>query len=104
MDDVRWQRVIFDGPAMLGIQGMSGARRRFRLSLDLDKKSLTLRKREDPNWNAPFTIERPDEDSIQLAGTMDGRRIEATLRRTNASQFLLTTRGFHWINEFPFNR
>jgi hypothetical protein len=29
----------------------------------------------------------------------------ATLRHTDAQKtFLLTSRGFHWINEYPFNR
>jgi len=28
----------------------------------------------------------------------------ARLRRSNERKFLLTDRGFHWINEFPFNR
>jgi hypothetical protein len=26
------------------------------------------------------------------------------LRRDDEKEFLLTTRGFHWINEYPYNR
>jgi hypothetical protein len=35
---------------------------------------------------------------------MDGRKIRAQLRRVPQTDFLLINRGFHWINEFPFNR
>jgi hypothetical protein len=28
----------------------------------------------------------------------------AEFHRFDATQFLLTSRGFHWINEYPFNR
>ena len=42
--------------------------------------------------------------ALALAGGVDGRQIQAALRRADPSQFLLTSRGFHWINEYPFNR
>jgi hypothetical protein len=35
---------------------------------------------------------------------VDGREVEAIMHRKDPSQFLLTNRGFHWINEYPFNR
>ena len=35
---------------------------------------------------------------------MDGRKLAATLHKVPTPPFLLTTRGFHWINEAPFNR
>jgi hypothetical protein len=37
-------------------------------------------------------------------GTMDGKKIELTLHKEPEPKFLLNTRGFHWITEFPFNR
>ena len=30
--------------------------------------------------------------------------LAARLKRIDDSKFLLKSRGFHWINEFPFNR
>lgn len=35
---------------------------------------------------------------------MDGKKIQATMALEAEKEFLLTTRGFHWINEFPYNR
>jgi hypothetical protein len=35
---------------------------------------------------------------------MDGRHIHAKLRRQPDDKFLLINRGFHWVNEVPFNR
>lgn len=34
----------------------------------------------------------------------DREKLEAHSHRTNDRQFLQTSRGFHWINEKPFNR
>jgi hypothetical protein len=30
--------------------------------------------------------------------------MNAVLKRYNEKEFLLMRRGFHWVNEFPFNR
>jgi hypothetical protein len=103
-DAARWRRVVFDRPNQLAVQLMSDTRQRYRLELDEGQKTLSLTKRDDPNWKAVITYERPEPDRLILGGDVDGRRIEAALRRTDPSQFLLTSRGFHWVNEYPFNR
>ncbi|MFO0963064.1 MAG: hypothetical protein U0625_09175 [Phycisphaerales bacterium] len=47
---------------------------------------------------------RAADGALTLEGTFDGHAItvEGTLRRPE--DFLLMNRGFHWINEYPFNR
>jgi hypothetical protein len=104
-DEARWRRLIFDRPGVLAVQTMSEARQRFRLELDTGGKTLSLAKRgEDSDWKAVFTYEEPEPGHLTLAGDLDGRPVRASLRRADQSRFLLTNRGFHWINEYPFNR
>jgi hypothetical protein len=104
-DTLRWQRVIFDRyPTAVAMQKMSGERLRYVLNLDLAKKKLTLHKRDDPQWSCELTVEQVQPDLLLLDGQMDGRRIHSKLRREGEGKFLLLNRGFHWINEYPFNR
>jgi uncharacterized membrane protein YphA (DoxX/SURF4 family) len=103
-DETRWRRVVFNNPGMLAIQFMSDSRQRFKLYLNLAEKKLVLGKLDDPNWKADFSFTEPEQGLIRLEGALDGRRLRAKLRRTEAPQFRLTSRGFHWINEYPFNR
>jgi hypothetical protein len=77
---------------------------RFGLQLDQEKRTLTLRKRENPGWNTILTYEQVSPEVVTLAGTLNGSEMTARLRRTEQRKFLLRDRGFHWINEFPFNR
>jgi hypothetical protein len=35
---------------------------------------------------------------------MDGHTIHMQLALFDRNRFLLVTRGFHWIQEYPFNR
>ncbi len=103
-DADRWRRVVFDHPQMIAIQLMSDTRRRYSLKLDPDAKTMALTKRTDPAWTSTLSYKQPEPTSIALEGTMDGQKIRAKLRRTDNPDFLLINRGFHWINEYPFNR
>jgi hypothetical protein len=103
-DAQRWRRVVFDFPKTLVIQLMSDSRERY--GLDLDPKTLTmaLTKRDDPAWKTRFAYIQPEPGLLVMEGTLDGRKIKAGMRRVDAPGFLLITRGFHWIAEYPFNR
>lgn len=47
---------------------------------------------------------QPDAQHLVLTGHLGGESLEVCLHRTTQTQFLLTSRGFHWISEEPFNR
>jgi hypothetical protein len=102
-DELRWQRVIFEYPEVLNVQAMNGARQPFSLKLDTVKRSLSMGKFDDKNWKAEFAIVQPEPNRIVLDGRMDGKLVQIKLQRTDP-KFLLTTRGFHWVNEYPLNR
>lgn len=99
-----WKRIIFDSPYRVAVQTATDLNERFGVQLDQEKRTLTLRKREDPGWNTVLNYERVSPEVITLAGVLNGSQMTARLRRTDERKFLLTDRGFHWINEFPFNR
>jgi len=44
-----------------------------------------------------------DAQHLVLAGHLSGDNLEVRLHRNTQRQFLLTSRGFHWISEHPFN-
>jgi hypothetical protein len=54
----------------------------------------------------------PDENVIEVEGELtfyaDGqygpKQVKARLRHYGKEQFLLSSRGFHWINEVPYNQ
>lgn len=81
-----------------------GSPERYNSKLDLAHKSLQLTKREDPKWKSTFTVETPAPEIVTLNGEMDGKKIQAKLRKLDTKSFLLNSRGFRWINENSFNR
>ena len=103
-DESRWRRFIFDRFTSIGIQPGDGPMQRYAGKVDLAAKTLQLSKRGDQNWKSTFSVETPSTGVVTLDGEMDGKKIHARLRRLDEKTFLLNSRGFHWINEFPFNR
>jgi len=39
-----------------------------------------------------------------LDGTMDGHAVHMQLQLVDRNKFVLVSRGFHWIQEYPYNR
>ncbi len=103
-DGSRWQRVIFDVPTVLAVQLMNESRERYVLKLDLPKKVFELGKRDDPKWKSALSFKHAGSGLLTLEGSFDGHEIRAKLRRAEIPKFRLVHRGFHWINEYPFNR
>ncbi|MEA2561738.1 MAG: hypothetical protein QOH06_3242 [Acidobacteriota bacterium] len=103
-DADRWRRVMFTGGNRMSFQLMSGTRDRFNVDIDPKKRTLTFGKRDDPNWKSTLAYNRPQPRLLMMQGTFDGHKVRARLRQGEIPKFLLMTRGFHWINERPFNR
>jgi uncharacterized membrane protein YphA (DoxX/SURF4 family) len=103
-DAARWQRVIFQTPKSVMVQPMTGPNQPFTLELNEGAKTLTLGKRDDPNWKAVLTYRDEGEGRMAIEGDFDGHATRALLTRFDDSKFLLKSRGFNWIQERPFNR
>ncbi len=100
----RWRRMIFDHKFGMSIQLVSDQRNRFRTEYEEAKSTVILRKRDQPKASFPFQYTRPDPQTLIVDGILDGKNIHARMRLEPEKEYILLTRGFHWINEFPYNR
>ena len=103
-DELRWRRLIVSRPGIVSVQRMSDARINYLGTFDADAKSLALSNPHKPQWQSSFRYYESEPGRVELEGTYDGKKVKAKLRRSDESEFLLVKRGFHWVNEFPFNR
>jgi hypothetical protein len=102
-DAARWRRVVFDYPGQSSIFLMSDERNLYRTRLDEKKRTIDFVNRFDPQDVFRLKYARPDHATLQLDGTVGGHAMHAVCR-LEEKQFLLTSRGFHWINERALNR
>ena len=103
-DNDRWRRVVFDFPTGTSFERMDDSFANFGASIDLNKKTIALTKSNDQKWKANFTFVREPQDQLTLDGEMDSHKMHLRLHLVDCNKFLLVSRGFHWIQEYPFNR
>jgi uncharacterized membrane protein YphA (DoxX/SURF4 family) len=103
-DSTRWRRAIFDYPNRMAFQRSDDTFASYGSSINLSERTLALTKSDDKNWTASFTFQRPAGNQLILDGRMDNHQVHMELQLTDRNSFLLVSRGFHWIQEFPLGR
>jgi predicted DCC family thiol-disulfide oxidoreductase YuxK len=94
----RWVRVGFNGGYNgAGILRADGEVKRHSYSLAKETVTLTTGK----DQKVPLRYRNLGPDTISLEGDYEGAKLTVILKRVPP---LLTTRGFHWVNERPFHR
>jgi len=100
-----WRRLTFEWPGAIGIQRAQDARvRYYELKREPGARGFVLRKYDDPAWKARVSYRLAGADVLALEGEMDGKKVSARFRRRDESSYRLVSRGFRWINEWPYNR
>ncbi|HEY1869324.1 MAG TPA: hypothetical protein VGG70_13595 [Candidatus Cybelea sp.] len=101
--NVDWQQVVFDRYGTFTVQPREGPMLYYSLKTNAKRRTITLSNySKGPGGVLNFMQMPPNQ--LRLWGELASRRIVATLHRVDESKFLLLNRGFHWINEHPFNR
>jgi hypothetical protein len=103
-DSARWRRAIFDYPDRMAFQRLDDSFAAYGASVNLPERTLALTKKDDNNWTASFTFQRPAGDQLILDGRMDNHQVHMELQLTDRNSFLLVSRGFHWTQEAPLGR
>jgi hypothetical protein len=100
----RWRRVLFPGQNRISFQRMNTDIVNYSIKHDTNAHTLTLSKPNDKTWTANFTYTQPQPDRLIMNGTMDNHPIKMELTLEDHTKMMLLSRGFHWIQEVPFNR
>jgi hypothetical protein len=122
-DAGRWQRMIIRKPVTfrkenpgkpgLTVVNMPGKPILFGdVAVDEEKRTITLtRQGATPGVYVlryqelePEVIEVEGEVTFLADGQTGPKQVKARLKHYGLDRFLLTNRGFHWINEMPYNQ
>lgn len=96
-DNARWQRVTFERYNLMAIFPGDSPVQRYKIELDPAKKSVELHKITGGSWKADFTFQQPSPTQVTLRGEMDGKKVQASLRRIELKSMPLYGNGIHWI-------
>jgi hypothetical protein len=103
-DPMNWSRLDFSNRKFVSLTGPKPPSQVYMITWDNEGKKLALSRFGTPGFSATFTYELPEPDKLELHGSMDGKATSATLKRAPEKRYELMDRGFHWIQELPYNR
>ena len=102
-----WKYILVNSPKYATIRTYKNNTQSFTFGADTISKKVVLSSLNgSSNEEYHFTYTEDLNNIFYFKGTIKNDSISLKLKRTinYKDKFLLTNRGFHWINEVPFNR
>jgi uncharacterized membrane protein YphA (DoxX/SURF4 family) len=104
-DTLRYSHVVFQAlNGNITFQKMNQTFDRFSGTVDTVKRTVSLKKFSDSTSKPVLEYQRPSPTRLTFEGELDGRRVRMAMTQHDLNKFLLISRGFHWVQEFPINR
>lgn len=100
----RWQRLMIERKGFATIQQMDKKKIWHTIKTDTLNQSLAFSTRQDSTLIDTLYYSRPDTSLFSLKGVYKNDTLSIIFKEKKKEDFLLAKRGFHWVNEFPFNR
>jgi uncharacterized membrane protein YphA (DoxX/SURF4 family) len=98
-DTFRWRRFVVNDEERATIQTMDDSIKRYDIAVETDDKlELTSDNRES------MFAYKWEDTLLVMDGKFKGEHISMQMQRIDHKKFLLTSRGFHWVNPRPFNK
>lgn len=104
-DDTRWRRLIINRYDNAEIIFNNDSARYYNFKQDTLAKQITLYAYNDAGKKSyTLSYNRLKPDVLIIKGRLFSDSVQITMHKYDDSKFLLMRRGFHWVNEQPFNR
>ena len=101
-DVERPRRVIVQNGTGLAFWRMDDTVQQYTAKVDTAAKTIALSVTGTPAGTLKYA--ETAADRLVFDGTAGVHAVHMETRRVDHTQFLLMSRGFHWVQEFPFNR
>ncbi|NQE67657.1 DoxX family protein [Nocardia gamkensis] len=102
-DERRWQRLVFDRDGAT-VQRMDGQLVPVLAMVDPAARTLVVVAPPRTEPLGSFGFDRPAPERLTLTGTLAGQPVSVALTSVPIDDFPLRSRGFHWVQEYPYFR
>jgi hypothetical protein len=103
-DGDRFHRAIFEAPQYMLFEKMDGSVSGFTAKIDAQKHTVALTSLDGKKTKGLLDFRWAAKDQLIVDGEVGGQKLSANLKREDLSGFPLLNRGFHWVEDRPFNR
>jgi hypothetical protein len=103
IDTLRWEKLFIDRQDSSNVMYATNEMGlRTKILFEKDDSTKTIMGSDSTKYQ--FTYQHPDSIHLNLRGIIGTDSVHIELLKRKKKEFLLVKRGFHWINEYPFNR
>lgn len=103
-DTTRWKRLIVDYTRSARVYHMNDSTQHYTFEVDTARQAIAMYQSDSSDHPLSLSYERPTANQLVFRGTLGSDTLLVTMQQYDVNNFLLVRRGFHWINEYPFNR
>ncbi|MES2763930.1 MAG: hypothetical protein V4677_17065 [Bacteroidota bacterium] len=100
----QWKYMVIDYPGYASVKQVNDNQFYMVFNVDTVKKNITASLQNDPAHSYVLAYKQVNDSTLNLKGEFAKNNIDFTFHKVDLKSFLLTNRGFHWVNEYPFNR
>lgn len=98
----RWDKIYMEKGNLLIPRDPTEGLAVYNTATDTLRHLLSLWRNDEDSITLHYHI--PEQGSLVLDGHIGTDSVSIQLKRKDPDKFILMSRGFHWINEMPFNR
>ena len=102
-DSSRWKQLMLD-KRFATIKKMDDQVIWYAFEEDTIKNTVTFSTFGNDNELGVFTYEKRDSNYFEFNGNFETNTLKLITKYKSPNDFLLVNRGYHWINEYPYNR
>lgn len=103
-DTYRWRYLIVDVKDKANVKTMDDGIHSYQFITDTTTEKIKMYKENADSLYFNFRYKNPNPEFLQLDGKIGKDRLQIFFSRIDHDKFNLNSRGFHWINERPFNK
>ncbi len=103
-DSRRWRRMVVNRWGSVIVDYMDETQQSFKVDEDAPKPSGLLTNPHERDARFELSFARGEGDVLTVEGTWRGDHVRVVTHRVDDATFLLVSRGFHWVSEYPFQR
>jgi len=100
----RWRSLTVNEYGGVWVRKMDDTKIFLRVTTDEKTKAITFTVPKAMATPDALACTKPDGEHLALEGKIGEDALVVKLKKLPLPQFQLETRGFHWIQEFPYNR
>lgn len=103
-DSTRWKQIIISYEGYARVKKMNDSIANFTTVFNKKKKELVLKSTAKDSLKYVLNYNVIGKDKLVISGLRDKDSISVSFKKKDLKDFRLINRGFHWVNEYPYNR